>query len=85
MNQSTKRMYSQSKKSSKMSRQIKIKTIDEYMKIPYRMKIAEDAAEGSYVASYPALKGCITCGSTIEAALKDSYDIPARIFFGEIP
>ncbi len=68
-----------------MSRQIKIKTIDEYIKIPYRMKIAEDAAEGGYVASYPSLKGCITCRSTIEAALKDSYDIPARIFFGEIP
>ena len=68
-----------------------MKTIDEYMKIPYRMEIIEDTAEGGYVASYPDLKGCITCGQTIEsaasalidakrswieAALEDGYDIP---------
>ena len=34
-------------------------TIDEYMKIPYRMEIIEDTAEGGYVASYPDLKGYI--------------------------
>lgn len=77
-----------------------MKTIDEYMKIPYRMEITEDSAEGGYVASYPDLKGCITCGPTIkataaaladakriwiEAALEDGYNIPVRIFFGEIP
>lgn len=50
------------------------------MKIKSGKDIIEDSAEGGYVASYPALKGCITCGSTIEAALKDSYDIPVRIF-----
>ena len=66
------------------------------MKIKSGKDITEDSAEGGYVASYPALKGYITCGSTIEAAadakrvwieaaLKDSYDIPVRIFFGEIP
>lgn len=68
-----------------------MKTIDEYMKIPYRMEITEDTAEGGYVAAYPDLKGCITCGQTIEsavsslvdakrawleAALEDGYDIP---------
>ena len=68
-----------------------MKTIDEYMKIPYRMEIIEDTAEGGYVASYPDLKGCITCGQTIEsaaaplvdakrawieAALEDGYNIP---------
>lgn len=68
-----------------------MKTIDEYMKIPYRMEIIEDTDEGGYVASYPDLKGCITCGQTIEsavsalidakrawleAALEDGYDIP---------
>ena len=30
-----------------------MKTIDEYMKIPYRMEIIEDTDEGGYVASYP--------------------------------
>lgn len=68
-----------------------MKTIDEYMKIPYRIEIIEDIDEGGYVASYPDLKGCITCGETIEAAvsllkdakrtwfeaaLEDGYDIP---------
>ena len=65
-----------------------MKTIDEYMKLPYRMEIIEDSAEGGYVASYPDLKGCITCGPTIEAAAAaladakrvwieaDGYDIP---------
>lgn len=68
-----------------------MKTIDEYMKIPYRMEIIEDVDEGGFVASYPDLKGCITCGQTIEtaaaslaqakrawleAALEDGYDIP---------
>lgn len=68
-----------------------MKTIDEYMKLPYRMEIIEDSAEGGYVASYPDLKGCITCGPTIEAAaaaladakrvwieaaIEDGYDIP---------
>ena len=68
-----------------------MKTIDEYMKIPYRMEIIEDMEEGGYVASYPDLKGCITCGQTIEAAasaladakrawleaaLEDGYEIP---------
>ena len=68
-----------------------MKTIDEYMKIQYRMEITEDSAEGGYVASYPELKGCIACGLTIEAAsaaladakrvwieaaLEDGYDIP---------
>lgn len=61
------------------------------MKIPYRMEITEDSAEGGYVASYPDLKGYITCGLTIEAAtaaladakrvwieaaFEDGYDIP---------
>ena len=51
-----------------------MKTIDEYMKIPYRMEIIEDTAEGGYVASYPDLKGCITCGQTIEAAASALID-----------
>ena len=68
-----------------------MKTIEEYMKIPYRMEIIEDTDEGGYVASYPDLKGCISTGQTIEsavsslldakrawleAALEDGYNIP---------
>ena len=66
-------------------------TIEEYMKLPYRMEVVEDADEGGYVVSFPDLKGCITSADTIEkaiemardvkrtwleAALEDGYDIP---------
>ena len=39
-----------------------MKTIDEYMKMSYRMELIEDKDEGGYVVSYPDLPGCITCG-----------------------
>lgn len=51
-----------------------MKTIDEYMKLPYRMEVVEDPDEGGYVVSFPDLKGCITCGETIETALKNAKD-----------
>ena len=68
-----------------------MRSIDYYMELPYRMEIVKDTAEGGYVASYPELKGCITCAATadealrsavdakkawIEAALEDGYPIP---------
>lgn len=68
-----------------------MKTLTDYMKIPYRMEIIEDTAEGGYVASYPDLPGCLSIGSTIseaaanildakkswlEAALEDGVTIP---------
>ena len=46
-----------------------MKTLNDYMKMPYRMEIVEDKEEGGYVVSYPDLSGCITCGETIEAAI----------------
>ena len=66
-------------------------TLEEYMKLPYPIEITPDKDEGGYVASYPDLKGCITCGQTIEsataalvdakrawleAALENGYEIP---------
>jgi len=51
-----------------------VKTIDEYMKMPYKMEIVEDYAEGGFVASFPELPGCITCGETIELAVKNAID-----------
>ncbi|MFI3237563.1 MAG: toxin-antitoxin system HicB family antitoxin [Lachnospiraceae bacterium] len=71
-----------------------MKTINEYMKIPYRMEIVQDDIEGGYVISFPELRGCITCADTIEAAIasatdakrvwleaaiEDGYDIPLPI------
>lgn len=49
-----------------------MRTIDEYMKLPYRMEIVEDISEGGYVVSYPDLNGCITCADTIEAAIANA-------------
>ena len=51
-----------------------MKTLDEYLKKPYRMNIKEDKGEGGYVVSFPELPGCITCGETIESAVKNAED-----------
>ena len=47
-----------------------MRTLDEYMKLPYRMEIVEDPYEGGYVVSFPELPGCLTYGDTIESALE---------------
>ena len=51
-----------------------MKTLDEYLKKPYRMNIKEDKDEAGYVVSFPELPGCITCGETIESAVKNAED-----------
>lgn len=45
-----------------------MKTLDEYMKLPYRMEIIPDTEEGGYVVSFPELPGCLTCANTLEQA-----------------
>lgn len=51
-----------------------MKTLDEYMKLPYKMEIVEDREEGGYVVSFPDLPGCLTCGETMETALVNASD-----------
>ena len=51
-----------------------MKTLNEYMAMPYRMEIVEDKEEGGFVASYPELPGCITCGETIESVTANALD-----------
>ena len=51
-----------------------MKTIEEYMRMPYRMEIVEDKNEGGFVVSFPDLPGCITCGETIESAVENAED-----------
>ena len=46
-----------------------MKTLNDYMALPYRLEIVEDQEEGGYVVSYPDLPGCITYGDTIEDAM----------------
>lgn len=76
-----------------------MKTLDEYLKLPYPMEIVEDQEEGGYTISFPDLPGCITCGETIEkavdngkeakrlwleAAMEEGISIPEPEQFGEI-
>ena len=49
-----------------------MKTLTDYMEMPYRMEIVEDKDEGGFVISYPDLPGCITCGETVESAVKNA-------------
>lgn len=51
-----------------------MKTLNEYLNLPYRMKIVEDRDEGGFVVSFPDLPGCITCGETVEAAVENAKD-----------
>lgn len=51
-----------------------MKTLTEYMAMPYRMEIIEDKEEGGFVVSYPELPGCITCGETTQAAIENAVD-----------
>ena len=51
-----------------------MKTLNDYMKMSYRMEIVEDKEEGGYVVSYPDLPGCITSGETIEATVANAVD-----------
>ena len=51
-----------------------MKTVDYYMSLPYRMEIITDVDEGGFVASFPDLPGCFTCGETIEEAVENAND-----------
>ena len=51
-----------------------MKTLEEYMKMPYKLEILPDSDESGFVASYPELPGCISCGETIESAIVNIED-----------
>lgn len=51
-----------------------MKTLNDYLALSYRMEIIRDSDEGGFVASYPDLPGCITCGETEKEALKNALD-----------
>ena len=65
--------------------------LEELMKRPYKLELVKDPDEGGFVASYPELRGCITCAETekgavdaakdakrtwLEAALSNDFPIP---------
>ena len=51
-----------------------MKTINEYMALPYRMEIVPDTDEAGYVVTFPDLPGCITSGGTLEKAIANASD-----------
>ncbi len=51
-----------------------MKTMDEYMRLPYRMEIIPDPDEGGYAVRYPELPGCLTCGDTLDEAVRNAED-----------
>ena len=51
-----------------------MKTLNEYLDLPYRMEIVEDKHEGGFVVSFPDLPGCLTCGETIESAIANAME-----------
>ncbi len=51
-----------------------MKTLNEYHALPYRLELIPDPDEGGYIASYPELPGCLTCGETIESAVSNAED-----------
>ncbi len=51
-----------------------MKTLEEYMKLPYKLEIVPDTDESGFIASFPELPGCITCGETIESAILNAKE-----------
>ena len=51
-----------------------MKTLNEYLALPYRMELVKDPDEGGFVVSFPDLPGCITCCETEEEAVKNALD-----------
>lgn len=53
---------------------MKTKTIEEYLALPYKMEIVPDLDEGGYAVNWPELPGCVTCGETLEQAVRNAED-----------
>lgn len=51
-----------------------MKTIDEYLALPYKMEIVPDPAEGGFIVSFPELPGCISAGETLQSAVENAED-----------
>ena len=62
-----------------------MKTLNDYLKLSYRMEIIEDQEEGGYVVSFPDLPGCLTCGETPAGALANADDAKKSMVRSGIP
>lgn len=55
-------------------RRLIMKTIEEYMALPYRLEIYPDPDEGGFVGAYPELPGCLTIGEAMEEVARNAED-----------
>lgn len=55
-------------------------TLEYYMNLSYKMEIIKDEQEGGYTVAFPDLKGCLTCGNTIEQAIINAEDAKREWF-----
>ena len=51
-----------------------MKTLNEYLALPYKMELIPDPDEGGFVVSFPELPGCVTNGETAEQAIANARD-----------
>ena len=51
-----------------------MRTLEEYMSLPYRMEIIPDTVEGGFAVRFPELPGCLTCADTLEDAVKNATE-----------
>ena len=49
-------------------------TIEQYMKLPYKIEIIPDTEEGGYGVCIPDLPGCMSTGNTINEAIHNIED-----------
>ncbi|XTB05180.1 type II toxin-antitoxin system HicB family antitoxin [Treponema denticola] len=61
-----------------------MKTLEEYIKLPYKLEIIPDAEENGFVASYPELPGCITCGSSLASVVANAEDAKKEWLFAAL-
>jgi predicted RNase H-like HicB family nuclease len=46
-------------------------TIDQYMKLPYKIEVIPDVDDGGYGVCIPDLPGCLSTGESIEEAIRN--------------
>ena len=51
-----------------------MRTLEEYMRLPYRIEIIPDTIEGGFAVRFPELPGCLTCADTMEEAVRNAED-----------
>ena len=51
-----------------------LKRLERYMSLNYRFELQEDPDECGYLISYPDLRGCLSCGETVEEAVENGED-----------